>query len=154
MKEMYRKPAQLTLALIISWIVTYGIVFAKPLCCGATADRCIPAFNRIQVDATLITKCSASLSHRYNLTPPWTAASEILPKDANAGPSCCENDPCGGFNLTAWYYTPSQLCPIAQVKEFGSFHVANGLQNTLNIESQSVLLHPTSIYILTKSIIC
>jgi hypothetical protein len=74
--------------------------------------------------------------------------------DVGAKSSCCENEPCGVFNLTSCYNTSSQQCPIAQDKEFGSFHVANGLQNTLNLESQLIPLHPTSIYILTKSIIC
>lgn len=151
---MYTKSAQLTLALLISWIVTYGIVFAQPLCCLAITDRCIPAFNRIQTDAALSVKCRASLSCRRNLTQPWIAESEILPKDVDAKSNCCENEPCGVFNLTACYNTSSQRCPIAQNKEFGSLHVANGLQNTLDIESQLIPLHPTSIYILTKSIIC
>ena len=154
MKAIYTKPAQLTLAFFISWIVTYGIVFAQPLCCGAFADRCIPAFNRIQADATLSIKCSASLSDRRHPRLPWTAESEILPKDDDAESSCCENEPCGGVGLNTCYYTTSQQCPIAQVKEFCSFHVTNGLQSTLKVESQLILLYPTSIYILTKSIIC
>ena len=154
MKDIYKNPAQVIFGLLISWLVTYGIVFAQPLCCGAITDKCIPAFNRVQIDETLGIKCKASLSHRRNLTQLWIAASEMLPKDVDAKSGCCENEPCVGFNLTFYNHSSTQQCPILQVKKIDSFHATFGLQNLLNLKSQSIPLPTTSIYILTKSIIC
>jgi len=154
MKEIYKKPAQLILVLLISWIVTYGIVFAQPLCCGTITDSCIPAFSRIQFDATLNIKYRTSLSHRRSPKLPAIAVSNILPKDVDAKSSCCENEPCDGVCITTCYKSSAQQRHILQVKKVGSFHATYGLQNILNQKSQSMPLQLTSIYILTKSIIC
>lgn len=154
MKDIHKNPSQLILALFISWIVTYGTVFAQPLCCGTITDSCRPVFSRFQFDETHSINCNTSTSLRRNPKLPAIAVSERLPKNVDAKSSCCANDPCDGFNLTAGYNKPLQHCPILQVKKVGSFYSTSGLQDLLNQQFQSVPLHPTSIYILTKSIIC
>jgi hypothetical protein len=154
MNDICKNSAQIILTLLIFWLVSYGIVFSQSFCCSAISDNCIPAFNRIQTDTTLSVKCKASLSHTRSLTLLGTAESKILPKDVDAKSTCCESEPCDGFDLTTCYNNSSQQGSILRVKEFSSFHVTNGLQNTLNQKSQSIPPHPTSIYILTRSIIC
>ena len=154
MSDMVKYLAQIISALVISWIISYGIVFAQPFCCGTIPDRCISAFNRIKTDAKLSIICRASVSHNRGGTQPWVIASELSVNNVNAKSSCCENERCDGFDLTTCYNSSSLQGPILQVKEFGSFQVTNGLQNTVNKESKSIPLHPTSIYILNRSIIC
>lgn len=150
---MVKNLAQIFLSLLIAWIISYGIVFAQPFCCGTISDRCISASKRIKTDATLSIKCRASVSHNRVGTQPSIITSELSPKKVNANSSCCENEPCNGFNLTTCYYSPSLQGPILQVKELGSFHVSTGFQNTLTRESLSIRLQPASIYILNRTII-
>ena len=154
MKEMYKIPTQLTLVLLILWIGAYGIVFAQPLCCGAFTNRCIPAFNRIQIDLTLSVICRASLSHRRNLTQQSIVASEILPTNFDADSSCCEIEPCDGFNQITCFNSSSQQFPSLLFKKVGSVHSICGFQNALNQKTKTAPHHLTSIYILTKSIVC
>lgn len=154
MKDIPKISAQIIFGLLISWIVTCGVVLAQPLCCVTITDSCIPTFNRIQGDATLNAKCKQSQLHRRSPDLPGIAVSEILPKDVNAQSSCCENLPCDGLSLTTRYNTPSQHYPILKVRKVGSFYSTYGLQKFLGPKFQSVPLQPTSIYILTQSIIC
>ena len=154
MKETYKKPAQLTLALLISWIVTYGMVFAQPLCCGTVTDSCIPAFNSTQFDADHSIKCRASLSHRCNPPVPAIVSSEILLADFDTDSNCCEKKPCDGFNQTKCFNSSSQQSPNLPVKKFGLVDAIDGFQNTLTQKSLSIPLRLIPIYILTKTIIC
>jgi hypothetical protein len=154
MSDMVKNLAKLLLALLISWIISFGIVFAQPLCCRTISDSCISASNRIQTDAALNIKCRSSVSHNRGATQLWIIVSELSPNNVSAKSSCCENEPCDGFDLTLCYNNSSQQGSVLRVKDFDSFHATNGLQNTLNQKSQSIPLHPTSIYILTRSIIC
>ena len=150
---MVKNLAQIFLALLIAWIISYGIVFAQPFCCGIISDRCISVSKRIKTDATLSIKCRASVSHNRGVTQPSTITSELSPKKVKAKSSCCETEPCDGFNLTPCYNYSSLQGPILQVKELGSFYVSTGFQNTLTRESLSIRLQPASIYILNRTII-
>lgn len=150
---MVKNLAQIFLVLLISWIISYGIVFAQPFCCGTISDRCISTFKRIKTDATLSIKCRSSVSHNRVGTQPSIITSELSLNKVNAKSSCCENEACDGFNLTTCYNSPSVQSPILQVKELGLFHVSTGLQNTLTRDSQSIRLQPASIYILNRTII-
>ena len=154
MKEMYKKPAQLTLALIISWIVTFGIVFAQPLCCGTIIDRCLPAFKRTHIDDAHSIKCRASLSQRRNSQLYAIGSPVILQADYDDDVTCCEKQPCDGFNQTKCLNSSSQQSPNLPVKKFGLVDAIDGFQNTLTQKSLSIPLRLIPIYILTKTIIC
>ena len=150
---MVKNLAQIFLVLLISWIISYGIVFAQPFCCGTISDRCISTFKRIKTDATLSIKCRSSVSHNRVGTQSSIITSELSPNKVKAKSICCENEPCDGISLTTCYNSSSPQGPILQVKELGSFHVTTGLQNNLTQESLSIQLQPTSIYILNRTII-
>ena len=154
MKEMYKKPAQLTLALLISWIVTYGIVFAQPLFCGTIIDRCLPAFKRTQIDAALSIKCRASLSQRGNSQLYAIGSPVILQADYDDDVTCCEKKPCDGYNQTACFNSSPAQNSLFPVTRVGLVCANNGFQNALNVKSQSMPFRLKSIYILTKSIVC
>lgn len=154
MKEMYKKPAQLTLALLISWIVSFGIVFAQPLCCGTIIDRCFPAFKRTHIADALSIKCGASLSQRRNSQLHAIGSPVILQADYDDDVTCCEKQPCDGFNQTTCFNSSPAQNSILPVTRVGLVGANNGFQNALNLKSQSIPLRLTPIYILTKSIVC
>ena len=154
MSDMVKNLTQVCIALLLTWIISYGGVFAQQLCCGTISDRCISVFNRINTDATLRIKCRASESHNRGRIQPCIISSELSPNKVNAKSSCCENEPCDRFNLTTCYNNSSPQAPVLRVKEFGSFHETNSPLNSLNQKSLPIPPHPASIYILTRSIIC
>jgi hypothetical protein len=154
MKEIFKKPAQLTLALLISWIVTYGIVFAQPLCCGTTIDRCLPAIKRTQTAPPLSIKCRAPLSQRRNPQLYAIGSPAILQPDFDDDVTCCKKESCDGINQTTYFNSSPAQNSILPVTRVGLVGAKNGFQNALNLKSQSRPLRLTSIYILTKSIVC
>lgn len=154
MKEIYKKPAQLTLTLIISGIMTFGIVFAQPLCWGTIIDCCLPAFIKTQSDNELSIKCSASLSNRRNTQLHAMVTPVILHTCYNGNVTCCENEPCDGFIKTNCFNSSPPQNPKLPVKKVGFVYANSCFNINLNKKSQPIPLHLTSIYILTKSIIC
>lgn len=153
MKEIYKKTAQIGLALLISWIVSYGIVFAQPLCCGIIIDSCIPALKKTHLDATLKTKCGESLSHRPSLHLHAVVSPELLLADFGTDPNCCEKEMCAVFNQTVYSNTSSSKYPKLLAKWGNLIDFDSGFQNPLFQKTQSIPLRLTSIYILTKSMI-
>ena len=154
MSDMVKNLAQITMGLLISCIISYGFVIAHPLCSGTISDRCKSTLNKIKTDATPSIKCRASVSHNCERTQPSIIISKLSPNKVNAKTSCCEYEPCDGFHLTTCNNYSSQQPSIFRALEYDSFRKKKALKNSLNQQSPSIPRHPTSIYILTRTIIC
>jgi hypothetical protein len=154
MKKMFNKIIQTGIAILISWIVVYGIVSAQQVCCSTIVDARIPTSNRFSVSNTIGNFCGTSPSHHCNNQLQANFCSKNFLADFGKGNTCCETNRCDSYKQ-ATYFSLSfiqDLCPLQ--KTLSASNVISGVQTNFEPKSLSSSLKAVPIYILTQSIIC
>jgi len=154
MKESFNKISQTSTAILISWIIVYGIMYAQQVCCSTTVDACIPISNRILGSYAIANSCETSPSHHCNNQLQSNFCSKNFLSDFGEGNICCETNRCNSYNQAKYFSLSSiqNLYPLQ--KTLSSFTVSSGAQTNFEPKSLSPSLKAVPIYILTQSIIC
>ncbi len=155
MKKLFNNIIQTITAILISWIVVYGIVYAQQVCCSTIVDARIPTSNRNSASYTIGNFCRTSPSHHHNNQLQSILCSKNFLADFDEGNTCCETNRCDSYNQATCFSLSfiQDLYPLLQ-KNVSSFDVSDGEQRAFETYSRSTLLKAVPIYILTQSIIC
>lgn len=154
MKKSFNNIIQTGSALLISWIVVYGIVNVQLENCSAIASVCNPAFNWTRLGQTGESSQpdSPSCKPRGKLRP--LVCQKNLPTDLNAKNAGCEFDHCARQSrITKIRLIPGQGL-YSLHKYINSFDAATRDKTDLKQYNLSIALKSVPIYILTQSIIC
>lgn len=154
MKVLFKKPPQITLAVLILWAFISGVGYAKLSCGKVSQDRCFKASNRTYDNVSLGLQCQRSPSQGYNQELNNTLASAYIGGCCSPVSSCCEAEKCDTFKRVT-FYQPS--APQTTSIQANSITIA---VNDINLEK--ILIHKDwfthlfsiPLYIQNKSILC
>ena len=154
MKDLITKIIHTIIAILISCIIVYGIVYAHQVCCSTIADVCIPTFKRILDSYIIDNCCRTSPSHNRDNQLQSNFCSENIIADFGSDNTCCETDRCDGYNQATEFSLSfiQDFYPLK--KNLGSFDAGNGAQARFEPYNLSIPHKAIPIYILTESIIC
>ena len=154
MKESFNNLIQISIAILISCIVVYGIVYAQQVCCSTIVDACIPASNRISGSYASSNSWTAPPSHNRNTGLRSNLCFKNKPADFGSENTCCETDRCDKFNQAIHFSLSFNQDFHPLQKSVSSFDAGNGAQTAFEPYSLSTPLKAVPIYILTQTIIC
>jgi hypothetical protein len=153
MRELFKKIIQTGIAILISWIVVYGIVSAQQVCCSTVVDARIPTSNIFSVSNTIVNFCGTSPSHHRNNQLQANFCAKNFLADFGKGNTCCETNRCDSYKQATHFSLSfiQDLCPLQ--KTLSASNVISGPHN-FEPKNLSSSLKAVPIYILTQSIIC
>ena len=154
MKNVFIKILQPGAAMLLAWILVYGMAFADPGCCDTIVNICLPVYKK--------TPARQASDNSRTAAQPFNGSGQQesyncdfnYQSDYSAGNTCCETD-CCDFNQEAsepiLVYNQN-LHPLEKCQN--CFDDANSGQAAIKSKNLTDALRTVSIYILTKSIIC